>query len=104
MNPPPYLWTFILFANVAIVFLVLTGIGAALAAAGQASELMRRRVRAAGLLLFGWLILAAALGAMGLFQPHLDRAGFAIALAILLPIVVGALLIRGLGAVRDILN
>ncbi len=104
MNPPPYLWTFILFANVAIVFLVLTGVGAALAAAGQAPESVRRRVWATGLLLFGWLILAAVLGAAELFRPHPDRAGFAIVLAILLPIVAGALLIRGSAAVRDILR
>lgn len=104
MNPPPYLWTFILFANVAIVFLVLTGIGAALTAAGQAPDLVRRRVWGAGLLLFAWLAAAAVLGAFGLFQARTDSVGFAIVVAILLPIVVGALLIRGSAAVRDILG
>jgi hypothetical protein len=104
MNPPPYLWTFILAASVTIVFLVLVGIAAALRTAGQPSPQVRRRVWGAGLLLFAWLAVAAALGALGLFRARTDQVGLAIGLAIVLPIIVGALLIRGSAVVRDILR
>lgn len=106
MNPPPYLWVYVLFVCLAIALLMLLGIAAALKSAGKTDAQIRHRVQSAALLLFGWMAAALILGGLGLFRSEAAQTFpfIAIAIAILLPIFAGAVLIRRSAAVSEILH
>ena len=104
MNPPPYLWTYILYTCLTITGLVLLGIAGALRRSGVDKERKRKIVRLAAFLLFGWLGLAATTGWFGAYRASVDRNFPFIALAIVLPIVIGIGLIRRSDAGRTILR
>ena len=62
-----------------------------------------RIVSTLGIVLFGWLVLALFLGWQGIFRSALNQPVPYIALAIGIPILVGALFIRGSKQVREII-
>jgi hypothetical protein len=99
----PYLWIFLLFTCVAINGLILLGLSAALRASGRPGPAVRRLVRSAGGLLFGWLALVAALGATGVFVASRDDRFPFIALAIGAPVALGIWALRRSVTVAEIL-
>jgi hypothetical protein len=103
MTPPPYLWVYLVFLNVAIPGVILLGLARALPRAGFSPAAVRSSLRSIGLVLFAWLGLAGLLGWSGFFQSEVNRNFPFIALAILLPIAAGALLLRYSSAVGRIL-
>ena len=103
MNPPPYLWAYILYTCLMITGLVLLGIAGALHRSGVAVERTRAIVRRSAILFFGWLGLAALTGWLGVYRASADRDFPFIALALGIPITIGVLLIRRSTATREVL-
>lgn len=89
MNPPPYLWVYMLVLCISIAMMVSWGVGTALQRAGKAADEIARAVRFCGTLLFGWLAFAALLGWLGVFKASVDRNIPFIAFAIVIPVVCG---------------
>jgi hypothetical protein len=90
-------------ANIMIVFFLLFGVGRALLSLGRAKANRRRIVSIIGIVLFAWLFLALFLGWQGIFRSALNQQVPSIALAIGIPILVGALFIRGSKLARGII-
>jgi hypothetical protein len=90
-------------ANIMIAFLLLFGVHRALLGLGRAKADRVRTVSIFGIVLFAWLVLALFLGRQGIFRSALNQQVPYIALAIGIPILVGALLIRGSKQVRRII-
>ena len=104
MNPYYYLAIGIIGANVAITTVLLFGVRHALLAAGRPPTDVLGVVLTLGCLLFGWLAVALFLGWLGIFRSADNQPFPYIALAIGVPIVIGALLIRGARRVREIVD
>ena len=89
--------------NFFITLLLLSGVRRALLAVGKSDAEVRRIVSAVGISLWGWLILAVVLAWQGTFRSALDQPVPYIALAIGLPILVGAWLVQRSQVVREII-
>jgi hypothetical protein len=87
--------------NIAITLVLLFGVRRALLDTGQTSVL--RAVPILGLVLFGWLAVALFLASLGIFRTAANQAVPYIGLAIGVPIVIGALCMRGSKQVREII-
>ena len=85
-----------------IAFLLLFGVHRALLGLGRAKADRVRTVSIFGIVLFAWLVLALFLGRQGIFRSALNQQVPYIALAIGIPILVGALFIRGSKQIRGI--
>src|SRR6202795_4311158 len=90
-------------ADIIIVFVPLFGVRRALLGLGRTKADRVRIVSILGIVLFGWLVLSLFLGWQGIFRSALNQQVPYIALAIGIPILVGALLIRGSNQVREII-
>jgi hypothetical protein len=90
-------------ADIIIAFVLLFGVNRALLGLGRTKADRVRIVSILGIVLFGWLVLALFLGWQGIFRSALNQQVPYIALAIGIPILVGALFIRGSKQVREII-
>ena len=90
-------------ADIMIAFLLLFGVHRALLGLGRAKADRVRIVSILGIVLFGWLVLALFLGGQGIFRSALTQPVPYIALAIGIPILVGALFIQESKQVREII-
>jgi hypothetical protein len=91
-------------ADIIIAFVLLFGVDRALLGLGRTKADRVRIVSILGIVLFGWLVLALFLGWQGIFRSALNQQVPYIALAIGIPILVGALLIQGSKQVREIIE
>jgi hypothetical protein len=91
-------------ADIIIAFVLLFGVHRALLGLGRTKADRVRIVSILGIVLFGWLVLALFLGWQGIFRSALNQRVPYIALAIGIPILVGALFIRGSKQVREIIE
>jgi hypothetical protein len=98
-----FLSVVIVGADILIALVLLFGVDRALLGLGRTKVDRVRIVSIVGIVLFGWLFLALFLGWQGIFRSALDQPVPLIALAIGLPILVGALLLRGSNQVREII-
>jgi hypothetical protein len=103
MTPYSYLSILIVGADVAITTVLLFGVRRALLATGRTSD-VRGIMWTLGGMLFGWLALALFLGWLNIFRTAYDQRFPYIALAMGIPIVIGAALIRWSGRVREIID
>lgn len=94
----------IIGTDVAITTILLFGVWRALLATGKPPTNVFGVVLRLGSVLFGWLAVALFLGWLGIFRSAADRPFPYIALAIGVPILIGALLIRGSRSVREIID
>jgi hypothetical protein len=99
-----YLSIVIIGADVAITTVLLFGVWRALLAAGRPPTDVLGVVLTLGGILFGWLALALFFGWLGIFRSADHQPFPYIALAIGVPIVIGALSIRGSRRVREIVE
>jgi hypothetical protein len=90
-------------ADIIIAFVLLFGVNRALLGLGRTKADRVRIVSILGIVLFGWLVLSLFLGWQGIFRSALNQQVPYIALAIGIPILVGALSIRGSKQVREII-
>ncbi|MGA8480940.1 MAG: hypothetical protein WB696_23500 [Chthoniobacterales bacterium] len=90
-------------ADIIIVSVLLFGVHRALLGLGRTKADRVRIVSTLGIVLFGWLVLALFLGWRGIFSSALNQPVPYIALAIGIPILVGALFIRGSKQIREII-
>ena len=95
-----FLSVVIVGADIIIALLLLLGIRRAVLARGKTKA--DRIVPTLGFVLFGWLALALFLAGKGIFRSAINQQVPYIALAIGIPILVGALLVRGSKQVREI--
>jgi hypothetical protein len=95
MNPSSYLSLEIVGVDFAITSILLFSVRRALMATGHSSIQLRRTLLTLGGVLFAWLALTLFLGASGLFQSAVNQPFPFISLAIVLPVLFGALWIRG---------
>jgi hypothetical protein len=102
----PWFWflSFVIVgANILIAFVLLFAVHRALLGLGRAKADRLRIVSILGIVLFGWLGLALFLGWQGIFSSALNQRVPFIALALGLPVLVGALFIWGSKQVREII-
>jgi hypothetical protein len=104
MTPTYYLSIIIIGADLAITAILLFGVRRALLAAGRPPTQVLGVVLTLGSILFGWLAVALLLAWSGIFRAAANQPFPYIALAIVIPIVIGALLIRGSRRVREIVD
>jgi hypothetical protein len=104
MTPLAYLSLYVLGANLAITLTLLFGLGRALRAAGKPSTEVARLVSTLGIVLFCWLGLALFLGWLGIFRSAVGQPVPYIALAIGIPVLTGALLLRGSKQFQEIIR
>jgi hypothetical protein len=91
-------------ADILIAFVLLAGVHRALVSLGRPPADRRRLVSILGFLLFGWLGLGLFLGWQGVFSSALNQQVPYIAVAISVPILVGAFFIRASKQVREIIE
>jgi hypothetical protein len=91
-------------ANLMIAFVLLRGVHRALLGLGRTKTDRIRLLTILGVVLFGWLVLALFLGWQGVFRSALNQRVPYIALAIGIPVLVGALFIRGSKQVHEIIE
>lgn len=94
MNAPAFLWVLLVFANLAIVGLLLAGLASALRHAGWPALRRRRVVAGLAAVLFGWLLIVGVAGAAGAFFTAPTNPIPWIALPIWVPIVAGGWWLR----------
>ena len=99
-----FLSCLIVGADIIIAFVLLSGVHRALLGVGRTKADRGRIVSILGIVLFGWLGLALFLGWQGIFRSALNQPVPPIALAIGVPILVGALFIRASKQVREIIE
>ncbi len=104
MNPSLLLSIVVLGADVTIIILLLCGVWKALRAKGQPPKAVRGVILALGTILFSWLAVALLAGWRGLFHSAENQVVPYIALAIGIPIILGALLIRWSRTIREIVD
>jgi hypothetical protein len=104
MIPSLYLSILIIGADVVLTAVLLFGVWRALLAAGKPPTDLLGSVLPLGGILFGWLGLALFLAWLGVFRSAAHQPFPYIALAIGLPIVMGALLLRGSRRVQEIVE
>jgi hypothetical protein len=104
MRTPDYLWVYIVYSTVTITVSALCGIAATLKLAGWPVAKIRRSVRIAGIVLFAWLGLAMLLSWLGLFRSTQERPAPLFPMAVIVPIVVGAILIYRSDQVKAIVQ
>jgi hypothetical protein len=98
-----FLSVLIVGADIIIALLLLLGVRRALLTLGKTRVDIVRIVATLGFVLFGWLALALLLAGKGIFRAALSQQVPYIALAIGIPILVGALFVRGSKPVREII-
>jgi hypothetical protein len=98
-----FLSVLIVGADIIIALLLLLGVRRALLTLGKTKVDIVRIVATLGFVLFGWLALALILAGKGIFRSALSQQVPYIALAIGIPILVGALFVRGSKPVREII-
>jgi len=98
-----FLSVVIVGADIIIALLLLLGIRRALLTLGKTKIDIVRIVATLGFVLFGWLALALFLAGQGVFSSALNQPVPYIALAIGIPILVGALFVRGSKEIREII-
>src|SRR6266478_9697353 len=98
-----FLSVVIVGADIIIALLLLLGLRRALLTLGKTKADNIRIVSMLGFVLFGWLALALFLAGQGTFRSAVNQPVPYIALAIGIPILVGALFIRGSKPVREII-
>jgi hypothetical protein len=91
-------------AAVVITVILLFGLQRALRAAGKPLAQVQRIVFTLGCFLVGWLAIAVCLGWLGVFRTAVPQPVPYIALAIGVPIIIGALAIRGSRQVQEIID
>jgi hypothetical protein len=91
-------------ANTIIAFVLLSGLHRALLRLGRTRADRGRIVSIIGIVLFGWLGLALFLGGQGIFRSAVNQQVPPIALAMGIPILVGAFFIRASKQVREIIE
>jgi hypothetical protein len=104
--PLPQFWflsVVIVGADIIIALLLLLGVRRALLSLGKTKVDIVRIVATLGFVLFGWLALALFLAGQGVFSSALNQPVPYIALAIGIPILVGALFLRGSKEIREII-
>ena len=90
-------------ADIIIALLLLLGIRRALLTLGKTKTDNVRIVSMLGFVLFGWLALTLFLAGQGIFRSAANQPMHYIALAIGIPILLGALFVRGSKQVREII-
>jgi hypothetical protein len=91
-------------ADVIIAFVLLFGVHRALLGLGRTKADRVRIVSILGIVLFGWLALALFLGWQGIFLSAMNQQVPYIALAIGIPILLGALFVQGSKQIRGIIT
>ena len=91
-------------ADVTIIVLLLCGVWKALRAKSKPPKDVRRVILALGTILFAWLAVALLAGWLGLFHSAENQVIPYISLAIGIPIVSGAVLIRWSRTIREIVD
>jgi hypothetical protein len=91
-------------ADIIIAFVLLSGVHLALLRLNRTKADRDRTVSILGIVLFGWLGLTLFLGWQGIFRSALNQQVPLIALAIGIPILVGALFIGASKQVREIIE
>jgi len=104
MTTPAFLWVYIVFATFTISALLLLGMNAALERAGTTPDRRRHLVRSTALILSGWIGLGMVLGWLGVFQGGGDHKVPWIALAVVIPIVIGIRMLRRSPAVGEVVR
>ncbi|MBV8377740.1 MAG: hypothetical protein JO279_12135 [Verrucomicrobia bacterium] len=104
MISDPYLAVSIIGADVAISTVLLFGVWRALRATGRPPSNLLRVVLTLGSVLFAWLAVGLFLGWLDIFRSAVAQPFPYIAAAIGVPMVLGALLIRGSRLVREIVG
>jgi hypothetical protein len=100
-----FLSALIVSADIIIALLLLLGVRRALLTLSKTKVDIVRILATLGFVLFGWLALALFLAGQGVFRSALNQPVpyIALALAIGIPILVGALFVRGSKPVREII-
>jgi len=98
-----FLSALIVSADIIIALLLLLGVRRALLTLSKTEVDIVRILATLGFVLFGWLALALFLAGQGVFRSALNQPVPYIALAIGIPILVGALFVRGSKPVREII-
>ncbi len=93
----------IVAADFFITLVLLSGVRRALIVAGKSKGDVRRIVGILGFALFGWLVLALFLAGQGVFRSAVNQPVPYIALAVGIPILVGALLVHRSEEVREMI-
>ena len=104
MTPSFFLSILIIGADITIATLLVFAVWHALLVSGRPAAEARRSGLILGLALFGWLALTIFLGGQGTFRSAVNQPFPSIALAIGIPIVLGAFLIFRSSSVRKILE
>lgn len=91
-------------ANILIASVLLFGVHRALLSLGRTKADRLRIVSILGIVLFGWLGLALFLGWQGIFRSAVNQQVPSIALALGIPVLVGALFVWGSKPVREIIE
>jgi hypothetical protein len=91
-------------AEILIAFVLLFAVHRVLLGLGRTQADRVRIVSILGIVLFGWLVLALFLGWQGVFRSALNQQVPFIALAIGIPILVGALFVQGSKQVREMIE
>jgi hypothetical protein len=100
MAIPTYLPYFVAAGTAATLIAILYGLHRSLLEAGWAAADRARTVRTAAVILLGWLVAAAALGALGVYH---SNGVPTIQYGILVPILIGALMISRSDTVRRVI-
>jgi hypothetical protein len=102
----PYFWllsAYLVAANIAIIFLLLSGARIALLKQGKTKAEVLSIISVLGTVLIAWFALVFFLAWQGVFSSALNREVPLIGLAISIPVIVGVVLMTTLRSVREII-